>query len=190
MAEKTLWQMVEKVNEKLEKKGIKAIQKIAGKGRTLYGFLPQAVFDSMNEVFGPENWGYEIVEYSQQQIEGKGMNAYGLVRVRVFIKSPGTVVYRESFGGSRNDGIGDALKGAVTDAVQKALALFSVGRIAYEGELGNYYQCYEKVLEKLKSGDSSIKKAYQEFCKKYGLGRLKEWPLGRLVQFCEENKIK
>jgi len=184
-----LWELVEKVNEELENKGVKAIQRIAGRGRTLYGFTPQSVFDAMNKVFGPQGWGYEILEYSQHQIEGKGMNAYGLVRVRVFLKTPeGEKIFRESFGGSRNDGIGDALKGAVTDAVQKALAMFSVGRIAYEGELGVYYECYEKLSQALKE-NKELRKAYAEFRDKNKLGKLKEWPLRKLAEFCEQQKI-
>jgi hypothetical protein len=186
-----LWEKVEEVNRLLDAKGIKAVQEIKGAGRTLYGFLPQAVFDAMNQVFG-DGWGYEVVEYKESQLGDKGMNSYGLVRVRVWVKPEPDKepVSREAFGGSRNNSIGDALKGAVTDAVQKGLAMFSVGRMAYEGELGHYYQCYQKIAEKLKAGDSAVKKAYSEFVKKHGLGRLREWPLSKLAEFCEEYKIK
>jgi len=183
-----LWKMVEEVNELLDKKGVKVIQEIRGSGRTLYGFMPQAVFDAVNQVFG-ENWGYEIVEYKESQLGDKGMNSYGLVRVRVWLKAGDQPVYREAFGGSRNNTIGDALKGAVTDAVQKGLAMFSIGRVAYEGELGRYYQCYQKVREAL-SKDEGLRKKYSEFVKKHGLGKLAEWPLSKLAEFCEENKIK
>jgi len=187
-----LWKRVEEVNQALDRKGVKVIQEIkAGGGRTLYGFQPQSVFDAMNEVFGTD-WGYEVVEFSQQSLGDKGMNFYGLVRVRVWVKPAPDVepVTREAFGGSRNNTPGDALKGAVTDAVQKALSTFSVGRMAYEGELKAYYQCYQKIAEKLRSGDSAIKKAYQDFCKKHGLGRLRDWPLSKLAEFCEQEKIK
>jgi len=42
---------------------------------------------------------------------------------------------KDVFGGSENYTPGDALKGAVTDAIQKGLSLFSIGRKAYRGEL-------------------------------------------------------
>ncbi|ADU97786.1 hypothetical protein Theam_1830 (plasmid) [Thermovibrio ammonificans HB-1] len=188
--ERKLWELVEKVNKELDNQGFKVIQKIDRGKRVLYGFLPQAVFDSMNKVFGPENWGYEILDSQVQSLEGKGMNSYAFVRIKVWIKDGDVIASREAFGGSRNDNVGDALKGAITDAVQKGLAMLSVGRVAYEGELGKFYDCYNRIAEKLKSGDSAIKKAYAEFTKENGLGRLREWPLSKLLEFCEEYKIK
>ncbi|WP_456456883.1 Rad52/Rad22 family DNA repair protein [Thermovibrio sp.] len=132
MAQKNYWKdIVEKIDAILEKEGKKAVQEVPGKGRTLYGYKPQFVTDALNEVVGANNWGYKIIEHSITQVEDKRYLAW--VKVRLWIGD--TESFKEAFGGSENFTPGDALKGATTDAVQKALSLFSVGRKAYRGEL-------------------------------------------------------
>jgi len=62
-----LQEQIQSINERLRAFGIEAIQeiKMTDKGGNVigqikYGFRPQYVFDSVNEVLGPENWRYEL----------------------------------------------------------------------------------------------------------------------------------
>ena len=127
--------IVEKVDSILEKEGASAVQEVPGRGRTLYGYRPQSVIDALNQVLGANSWGYEVLEHSVEKVESKK----GDIRYLAYVKLRLWVADRDSskdvFGGSENYTPGDALKGAVTDAIQKGLSLFSIGRKAYRGEL-------------------------------------------------------
>jgi len=127
--------IVEKVDSILEKEGASAVQEVPGRGRTLYGYRPQSVIDALNQVLGANSWGYEVLDHSVERVE----NRKGETRFLAYVKVKLWVVDKDSskdvFGGSENYTPGDALKGAVTDAIQKGLSLFSIGRKAYRGEL-------------------------------------------------------
>ncbi len=63
----TLQEQIHSINERLRSFSIEAIQEIKmtdkeGKqiGQIKYGYRPQYVFDSVNEILGPENWRYEL----------------------------------------------------------------------------------------------------------------------------------
>ncbi|ADU97151.1 Rad52/Rad22 family DNA repair protein [Thermovibrio ammonificans] len=134
--EKNYWtQVVEKIDKILENEGEKAIQEVPGRGRTLYGYRPQFVIDAINRVLGAHNWGYEVLEQSVTETTGKKGEKKFLAwaKVKVWVGKPESA--KVAFGGSENYTPGDALKGATTDAVQKGLSLFSIGRKAYRGEL-------------------------------------------------------
>ncbi len=136
--------IVEKVDKILEKEGASAVQEVPGRGRTLYGYKPQSVIDALNSVIGANNWGYKIVEHSVSTVENrKGETRYlAWVKIRLWLGD--TESFKEAFGGSENYTPGDALKGATTDAIQKALSLFSIGRKAYRGELSELLPKAEK----------------------------------------------
>ena len=131
-------EIIKAVDEILDSYGEKAVQEVPSKGRTLYGYVPQFVFDALNEVIGA-NWGYEILSSSCEREERVRKNGnkdtvyVAVVHVRVWMMDKGNC--KEAFGGSENYTASDALKGAVTDGVQKALAMFSIGHKAYRGEL-------------------------------------------------------
>ncbi|RUM87163.1 MAG: hypothetical protein DSZ25_03905 [Thermovibrio sp.] len=135
MKNQNYWKsIVEKIDEILESEGASAVQEVPGRGRTLYGYKPQSVIDALNRVIGSTNWGYKVLEHSISEVERKGEKRYlAWVKIRLWILE--TEAFKEVFGGSENYTPGDALKGAVTDAIQKGLSLFSVGRKAYRGEL-------------------------------------------------------
>jgi len=132
-------EIIKAVDEILDSYGEKAIQEVPSRGRVLHGYVPQFVFDALNEVIGAGNWGYEILNsnYAKEVRErknGKKEDVYvAVVHVRVWMMDKGNC--KEAFGGSENYTAADALKGATTDAVQKALAMFSIGHKAYRGEL-------------------------------------------------------
>jgi len=95
------------------------------------GYKPQAVVDAMNEVlFG--SWGFEEVS---SEIEPGDKGGLAVAQVRVWLKD---VEFKPVAWGqnrvTRGD-IGDARKGAQTDAIKKALSYFSIGARAYHGLL-------------------------------------------------------
>ena len=86
------------------------------------GYKPQAVVDAMNEVlFGA--WGFEEVS---SEIEPGDKGSLAVAQVRVWLKD---IEFRPVAWGqnrvTRGD-IGDARKGAQTDAIKKALSYFSI----------------------------------------------------------------
>ena len=122
-----LFNDVEVVNSILANQGASIVQKILMPGsRILYGYLPQAVFDAVNSVLKPEGWYYAVAEPTVYENE---------IVVKVIVKIGAREC--EHFGGMKiiNGDHGSAYKGAVTDALQKALSMFGVGSKAYRGEL-------------------------------------------------------
>ena len=140
--------MLEKVkviNKLLADQGAIAIQKkpSIGSRPALYGYRPMCVFDAINEVLGPLGWSHTIdnIEYSERQ---------AIVRVSVSIEGRHSYQFGEAqvVKGDR----GSAAKGAVTDALQKALSLFGIGAAAYRGELEAVYNV--KQSHTVKTGES------------------------------------
>jgi recombination DNA repair RAD52 pathway protein len=163
MAKLSYWkEIVEKIDQILEKEGASAVQEVPGRGRTLYGYKPQSVIDALNQTLGANGWGYKILEHSVEKIEDKkGQTRYlAFVKVRLWVGD--TESFKEAFGGSENYTPGDALKGATTDAIQKALSLFSIGRKAYRGELRELLPEKKVELKATKKQVEFIKKLAQE----------------------------
>ena len=100
------------------------------------GYKPQYLIDAMNAVFKIGQWGFEEVssEIVSHQTE-KGNSSLAIAQVKVWIK---TIDFMPvGYGQSRvtKGDIGDAKKGAQTDAIKKALSYFSIGNRAYHGLL-------------------------------------------------------
>ena len=100
------------------------------------GYKPQYLIDAMNAVFKIGQWGFEEVasEIVTTQTE-KGNSSLAIAQVKVWIKD---IEFKpEAHGQSRvtKGDIGDAKKGAQTDAIKKALSYFSIGNRAYHGLL-------------------------------------------------------
>ena len=137
-----LQEQIQSINERLRSFGIEAIQeiKMTDKGGNVigqikYGFRPQYVFDSVNEVLGPENWRYEL---TKEEI----FESQAVAEVRLFVKSDGDWLCKGSHKGQMQivkGNVGDAQKGAITDAIQKCMSLLSIGSDAYKGLLKNVY---------------------------------------------------
>jgi hypothetical protein len=96
------------------------------------GYKPQYIVDAMNEVFGIGGWGFE--EISNEIAEGEKA-VLVISQVRVFLKN--IDFHPSGWGQARitKGDIGDARKGAQTDAIKKALSYFSIGNRAYQGLL-------------------------------------------------------
>ena len=137
-----LQEQIQSINERLRSFGNEAIQEIkmtdkGGNqiGQIKYGFRPQYVFDSVNEVLGPENWRYEL---TKEEIFG----TQAVAEVRLFVKIDGDWLCKGSHKGQMQivkGNVGDAQKGAITDAIQKCMSLLSIGSDAYKGLLKNVY---------------------------------------------------
>ena len=131
------------INERLRSFGIESIQEIKmtdkeGKtiGQVKYGYRPQYVFDSVNEILGPENWRYELTKeeiYENQAV----------AEITLFLKIDDSWFCKGSHKGQMQiikGNVGDAQKGAITDAIQKCMSLLSIGSDAYKGLLKYVYQ--------------------------------------------------
>ena len=137
-----LQEQIQSINERLRAFGIEAIQevKMTDKGgnqigQIKYGFRPQYVFDSVNEVLGPENWRYEL---TKEEI----FESQAVAEVRLFVEIDGDWLCKGSHKGQMQivkGNVGDAQKGAITDAIQKCMSLLSIGSDAYKGLLKNVY---------------------------------------------------
>jgi hypothetical protein len=97
------------------------------------GYKPQAIVDAMNEIFW-NAWGFE--ELNSELIMSKdGVPTLAVCQVSVRLKD---VEFQPvGWGQARivSGDIGDAKKGAQTDAIKKALSYFSLGSRAYHGLL-------------------------------------------------------
>ena len=138
----TLQEKIGSINERLRSFGIEAVQevKMIGKdgkpvGQVKYGYRPQYVFDSVNELLGPENWRYEL---SKEEI----FDSQAVAEVKLFLKVDGEWFCKGSHKGQMQivkGNVGDAQKGAITDAIQKCMSLLSIGSDSYKGLLKNVY---------------------------------------------------
>ena len=143
----TLQEQIHSINERLRSFGIEAIQEIKmtdreGKtiGQIKYGYRPQYVFDSVNEMLGPENWRYEL---TKEEI----FETQAVAEIKLFLKVDNKWVCKGSHKGQMQivkGNVGDAQKGAITDAIQKCMSLLSIGSDAYKGLLKNVYQNAQK----------------------------------------------
>ena len=137
----TITEQVEAINAQLRALGREAVQEIKmmkdGQviGQVRYGFKPQYVFDAVNNVLLPENWRYEVVskEIFDNQV---------VAEVKLFLRAGEEWFCKGSQTGQMQiikKNVGDAMKGAITDALQKCLSLLSIGSDAYKGLLRDVY---------------------------------------------------
>ena len=97
------------------------------------GYKPQAIIDLLSKhLFG--QWGFRELETHTTK-DDKGSLSLAISKVEVWIE--GVEFKPAAWGQSRitRGDIGDAKKGAQTDAIKKALSYFSIGNRAYHGKL-------------------------------------------------------
>ncbi|MCR4307749.1 MAG: Rad52/Rad22 family DNA repair protein [Candidatus Berkelbacteria bacterium] len=128
----TLEEKAKSVNEMLRKGEPVNVTKDNSTGYT--GYKPQYIIDAMNNAFGLGNWGFEeimsgVIKKPDETPE------LAICQVKIFLK--GIEFQPVSWGQSRvtRGDVGDAKKGAQTDAIKKGLAYFSIGNRAYHGLL-------------------------------------------------------
>jgi len=142
MSNNNLLRQIEQINAMLRAFGPQAVQEIKmmkdGRvvGQIRYGYRPQYVFDAVNFVIQPENWRYEVVSREIFDFQA-------VAEVKLFLRVGSEWLCKGSHTGQMNiinKNVGDAYKGAVTDAIQKCLSLLSVGCDAYRGLLEGVYK--------------------------------------------------
>lgn len=115
------------------------------------GYRPQSIIDAMNEVFW-NAWGFE--EICNEIILSKdGVPTLALCQVSVRLAD---LDFQPVAWGQANivkGNIGDAKKGAQTDAIKKALSYFSIGNRAYHGLLSK---------EEKRNGNGNISKSHDQ----------------------------
>lgn len=125
---------IEKVNEILQSQEPENISVDSHGGYT--GYKPQYIKNTMNTVFTVDGWGYDEISSKIETVKSKnGESLVAVARVEVWIE--GLKRRPKAWGQSRvtNGDVGDALKGANTDAMKKALSDLSIGSRAFEGKL-------------------------------------------------------
>jgi hypothetical protein len=122
-------QKVDEINAQLRAFGRADVQEIKmmrdGKviGQVRYGYKPQYVFDAVNSILLPENWRYEDVskEIFDNQV---------VAEVKLIVRVTDEWLCKGSQTGQMQiikKNVGDAMKGAITDALQKCFSLLSIG---------------------------------------------------------------
>ena len=139
----TLIEKIYKINELIRSFGRNAVQEIKMKdkdgkviGQIRYGYKPQYVFDAVNQIIKPENWRYEL---NKEEIFDNQVVA----EVTLFLKTDTDEwLCKGSHKGQMNivkGNVGDAQKGAITDALQKSLSLCYIAQDSYRGLLETVY---------------------------------------------------
>lgn len=123
---------VDRVNTLLEVAEPNSISHDTYSGYT--GYKPQFVVREMNKVFGHGKWGFNEISMVVSEPDDKG-NCLAVANVEVWLE--GVENTMSAYGQSRvtRGDTGDAMKGAQTDAIKKALSYFDIGQKAYFGLL-------------------------------------------------------
>ena len=145
MSDNTTTEIINRINDSLRAQGKAAVQEIKmtnkeGKviGQVRYGYRPQYVFDAINESLLPENWYYEVASKEIYETQA-------VVEVKLFVRFNGEWLCKGSQCGQMQiikGNIGDAYKGAITDAIQKCFSLLSIGTDSFRGLLEQVYNSH------------------------------------------------
>jgi len=130
-------------NDFLDSQGPAAIQEYTTpSGFEAVGYKPQFIVDAANTAFGAEGWKHVVKAVSVDEVPLKngGNTLIATAEVAIQLLSENQTVLFETgsqFGGSRvmSGNLPDAKKGAVTDAIGKALSILGIGNRAYRGDL-------------------------------------------------------
>ena len=142
----TLTVKINEINDLIRSFGRNAVQEIKMKdkdgkaiGQIRYGYKPQYVFDAVNQIIEPENWRYELIKEDifESQV---------VTEVKLFLKTDTDEwLCKGSHKGQMNivkGNVGDAQKGAITDALQKCFSLCSIGQDSYRGLLETVFNSH------------------------------------------------
>lgn len=90
------------------------------------------VTERFNEVFGVGKWTLKVEKAGEYEPTSAKMGP--MVVVKATFEVPNEGVYLESYGGNDNQDVGDAYKGATTDALSKIGSFLGVGIDVYKGK--------------------------------------------------------
>lgn len=150
-----------------------------GKDTFLTGYKPQYIIERLNDCFGHEGWDFEILEWGKEQLGGKG-SFHTWVRGQLTIYLPSyekdgingklkrdVVTVKQQFGTSKWTAymeLGDALKGAATNSMEKCASLLDIGHQAYKGLL-------PPPGEEPESTEVTLKSTLSSKCKEHSIGK-------------------
>ena len=118
--------MKEELKEALSKElPLEALQPIPGKPY-LTSIKGIYVTERFNEVFGVGGWRVKV-EFVERKEDA--------VVVKVIFEVPEKDIYYECYGGNNNKDLGDAYKGATTDALTKIGSYLGVGLEVFKGKV-------------------------------------------------------
>lgn len=94
------------------------------------------VTERLNDVFGIGGWKTKvehIVSEMAQKANKNGVHPV-MVVVKLTFEIPEYGIYYESYGGNDNEDLGDAFKGATTDAITKVGSFLEIGIDVFKGK--------------------------------------------------------
>lgn len=97
------------------------------------------VTERLNEVFGVGSWSIstEIADKVPKQVKrGNATQEVTIVVCKVIFRIPAYGIEYECYGGNDNEDLGDAYKGATTDALTKIASWMGIGGEVFRGEAG------------------------------------------------------
>lgn len=128
------------------------------------------VTERLNEVFGVGAWiiNTEIADKVTKQVKaGNSTREVTMVVCKVTFRIPTYGIEYECYGGNDNDDLGDAYKGATTDALTKIASWLGIGQEVFKGKAGKAHtpspittpKRKRITLDKLMDGDFADKLA-------------------------------
>lgn len=169
-----------------------ASKEITRKGYDTTGYQYQFEVNALNEIVGMENWGmdYKVLKETEG-VFSSGQKWWEItveteVWIAILIPKETTMpdgvkiscsdglktrISRKCAGGHRSGMHADALKGAITNGFKKTVALFGLGRKAYEGTIDEDYRGIpteeqQKAKQERKEERKGLKKEWIESQKK------------------------
>jgi hypothetical protein len=111
--------------------------------RFLTVITPIYVLERLNEVFGVGKWEFRT---EPVDVGGQAGNRGKMCVVKGILDIPDYNIHLEQYGGNDNVDMGDAYKGAATDALTKIASYLGIGFEVYKGkrDVGWQQEQYEK----------------------------------------------
>lgn len=138
-------EILKKLREKLPKQ---AVTKQPHKG--LHSINNGYVTERLNECFGPGGWLYYTEVKETVEVKRKS-DTVKMVVVLISLMIPHYgIIIPNVFGGNDNKDLGDAYKGAATDALNKACSYLNIGIDVFQGQHGKAQEqsTQEKTIDK------------------------------------------
>jgi len=134
-----IYQKLLKAVEALPKEAIERTKKEdTRKGYDTTGYQYQYLVNVLNDVVTPSGWS---IDYTVDRVfEGKTSKGQDSYDVTVDLELDILGNKKKCAGGHRSTSYGDAKKGAITNALKKTLALYGIGKKAYEGTIDDDYK--------------------------------------------------
>lgn len=158
-----------------------AIQRTKGsetrRGYDTTGIAYQFVVNRLNEAVGLYGWNYEYQILKEFEGSYNSGQQFWDITLEVSVWVGDSSVVRKAPGGHKATSYADALKGALTNGLKKAVAMFGVGRQAYEGTLDD-----DNVPHPQEEGGK-----LREMPKSIGMVSQKQ--IGLLIQVCREHGV-